>query len=41
MIDTMHIEYHVKWLPHIIKLYRILGDQGKNNFLNGTRIYVI
>jgi hypothetical protein len=29
MIDTMLIEYHVKWLPHIIKLYRILGDKGK------------
>jgi hypothetical protein len=41
MIDTMLIEYHVKWLPHVIKLYRILGDKRKNNFLNGTRIYLI
>jgi hypothetical protein len=41
MIDTMLIAYHVKWLPHIIKLYRILGDKIKINLLNGVKIYLI
>jgi hypothetical protein len=40
MIDIMHIKYHMKWLPHIIKLHRIIGDKGKRNFLNGTRSIV-
>jgi hypothetical protein len=26
-MDTMLVEYQVKWLPHIIKLYIILGDK--------------
>jgi hypothetical protein len=43
MIDTMLIqfEYHVKGLPHIIQLFRNLGNKRKTSFLNGTRIYSI